>query len=284
MTAGRTLGSVVGVMLIGAAMGFDVLKVYGGGPQNAAYDPFCFGGTGAQCYTDPPPRNPTKDTQDTCTGKGKVWGLPTGDPKACADAGGTFGDAASIAGYGSMWTPYFMTLGTLSALLAVAIIMYYLIYFRPYTSQLKIVGIISFLVGGVILEYFLMSQYHDTYNGPVSSATYFVIAVNTLARLWVLLDVGCFEAQTSIPGVINQELQKAVSKGVAIGAETVKNAGKEMENVDFAKLFTDRLWGQGVKRALQNAGITDEQKLRDIRSAVGVELGAKPATGGRKRR
>jgi hypothetical protein len=268
-------------MLIGAAMGFDILKVYGGGPTGGGYDPFCFGGTNAQCYTDPPnpDRSKTSDTESTCTGPGKVWGLDT-DESGCSTAGGKWGDASQISGYGDKWTPWFLTLGTLSALMSVAVIIYYLIYFRPYTSQLMITSVIAFLLGGVILEYYLMSQYHDTYDGPVSSATYFVIAVNTLVRLWILLDVGCYEAQTTISGVINQELQKAVSKGVAVGTEMGKSA-KELENLDPSRFF-ERLWPT-MKQSLESAGL-DEQKRRDVRNSIMAQIAPKPATGGRKRR
>ncbi len=179
-----------------------------------------------------------------------------------------------------MWTPYFMTLGTLSALLAVAIIMYYLIYFRPYTNQLAVVGIISFLVGGVILEYFLMSQYHDTYNGPVSSATYFVIAVNTLARLWVLLDVGCFEPQTTISGVLAAEAGKTMQKATTVITENVRNMGKELENLDLIYGRVSGLFGETTKDKTPEEKEALKSRLRSI---FGKEQ-PKPATGGRKRK
>lgn len=279
MTATRTLGSVVGVMLIGAAMGFDVLKVYGGGPAEGS-SAFCMGGTGAQCFTLPLPLTPTQDTKDTCTGPNKVWGLNTGDVTTCAAAGGNLQDVYGISGYGGKWTPYFLTLGTLSALFAVAIIIYYLIYFRPYTSQFTVVGIITFLVGGVILEYFLMSQYHDTYDGPVSSATYFVIAVNTLVRLWVLLDVGCFEPQTTISGVLAAEAGKTMQKATSVITENVRNMGKELENIDMIYNRVSGLLGEAM------AGKTPEEK-EPVKSKLRTIFGKdqpKPATGGRSKR
>ena len=155
----------------------------------------------------------------------------------------------------------------------------YLIYIRPYSSGMAILGWTIAIIGGTTAEFYL--SVYD-YKGPILPLTYVVVVVNFLLRLYLFVDINCPVPITSIPKLL-AETASAVSKPIT---ETSKAVGKELESVDAGAAYKNI--SSKLESVFQKLSITGES-ARDIRNNIRVSMGLPPKdvqapkVGGRRR-
>ena len=170
--------------------------------------------------------------------------------------------------------------------LIVIYLLFYIIYYRPYTSG-SIIALVSFvLVVGYITETYL-SVYEQQY--PNIIGTYFVVTVNAMIRLYMLVQVHCDKPLTSIPRVLEEAARVATVAAKPI-SDASRPVGKDLATIDPERAYGNVL--NAISQTLQSVGatLTDEQKV-EMKSKIASAVGKTPkipqpppATGGRGRR
>jgi len=176
-----------------------------------------------------------------------------------------------------------------SAIMNAMIVMYllfYIIYYRPYSSGTTIALVCFLLVVGYITETYL-GVYEQQF--PNIIGTYFMVAVNAIIRLYLLVAVHCDKPLTSIPKVLEEAARVAAVAAKPI-SDASKPVGKELATIDPERAYGNVL--NAISQTLQSVGatLTEEQKV-EMKSKIANAVGKTPktpqpppATGGKGRR
>ena len=157
--------------------------------------------------------------------------------------------------------------------LIVIYLLFYIIYYRPYSSG-SIIALVSFvLVVGYITETYL-SVYEQQY--PNIIGTYFVVTVNAIIRLYMLVQVHCDKPLTSIPRVLEEAARVATVAAKPI-ADASRPVGKELATIDPERAYGNVL--NAISQTLNAVGatLTDEQKT-EMKTRVANAVGKTPKT------
>jgi hypothetical protein len=155
----------------------------------------------------------------------------------------------------------------------------YLIYIRPYSSGMAIIGWTIAMIGGTTAEFYL--SVYD-YKGSMLPLTYVVVVVNFLLRLYLFVDINCPAPISSIQHII-KETASAVSKPIS---ETSKAVGKELESVDAVRVYQNISNKLGSVFSEAKTGDTQQREIKNqIRQALGLPIkdAQAPKVGGRRR-
>lgn len=165
--------------------------------------------------------------------------------------------------------------------LVVCYLLFSLMYYRPYSSDMSMAAAVLSLLIGLAMEIYFAQFGEST---PLKAVSYTFAVVNALVRLYILITVRCGSATSSIPDLIKQ-----LSK-------EVKNSGQSADNV--AKAVKADLGAQSSdvpdpiqtwNRVQSMAGadfkkIPDPELARAIKDQIQKALGVPPREprGGRR--
>jgi len=141
--------------------------------------------------------------------------------------------------------------------LVVVYILYSIVYYRPYKSPGVMTTILFLLIAGTIAEIYLSIYEKDM---PSAIATYFVLGVNVLLRLYVIIDIHCDAPLTTIPELVGQlakPIVQAMPAAPAPSADLMPLYGRVIQAItDLRGDRSDEQW-RAVKDSVRNAlGLT----------------------------
>lgn len=165
--------------------------------------------------------------------------------------------------------------------LVVCYLLFSLMYYRPYSSDMSMAAAVLSLLSGLAMEIYF-SQFGES--PALQALSYTFAIVNALVRLYILITVRCGSATTSIPDLIKQ-----LSK-------EVKNSGQSADNVaravkaDLGAQSTDvpdpsLLWNRVQSMAGADfKKIPDPELAKAIKDQIQKALGVPPREprGGRR--
>lgn len=149
--------------------------------------------------------------------------------------------------------------------LVVVYILYSIVYYRPYKSPGVMTTILFLLIAGTIAEIYLSIYEKDM---PNAIATYFILGVNVLLRLYVIIDIHCDAPLTSIPELVGQLAKPIVQ---AMPAAPTPSA-------DLMPLY-----GRVIQAITDLRGDRSDEQWRAVKDSVRNALGLTAKTGGRRR-
>lgn len=163
-----------------------------------------------------------------------------------------------------------------AAIMNVLVIMYllfYIIYYRPYSSGGTIAFVSFLLIVGFIIEIYL-SVYEQQYPGIIG--TYFMVSLNAIIRLYLLVEIHCDKPLSTIPQVLQEAARVA-----AVAAKPISDAAKPVGR-DLATIDPERAYGNvlnAISQTLNSLGatLTDEQKT-EMKSKIATAVGKTPKT------
>jgi hypothetical protein len=144
-------------------------------------------------------------------------------------------------------------------------------FFRPYSSFAYTFGSVAVLVGGLATEIIFDQATPD--NEGKKIGLYMLAGINSLVRLFLLIQVRCDEPLTSIGDVLNR-IKRDTEKVGAPVKDIIKQSGPSLESIDI-----NRVLGQ-YDSALSKTEFSAEEKA-ERRSRFRDLLGMNK-TGGRR--
>jgi len=162
-------------------------------------------------------------------------------------------------------------------------LLFNLMVYRPFESQIAIgASLVALLVGLALEIYSTQFSISPTMQG----ASYAFAGVNALVRLYLLISVRCGSYTTSIPDAVKKLLDAARVDPKLPGADKVANAvakevaaqGAQASDVDPQRLYQNIMSGLG--------SLVPDDKRNEAKDAVKRGLGlpvGRPQQGGRRR-
>jgi len=162
-------------------------------------------------------------------------------------------------------------------------LLFNLMVYRPFESQIAIGASLVALLVGLALEIY-STQF--SVSPAMQGASYAFAGVNALVRLYLLISVRCGSYTTSIPDAVKKLLDAARVDPKLPGADKVANAvakevaaqGAQASDVDPQRLYQNIMSGLG--------SLVPDDKRNEAKDAVKRGLGlpvGKPQQGGRRR-
>jgi hypothetical protein len=169
--------------------------------------------------------------------------------------------------------------------LVIMYLLFYIIYYRPYSSGGAIALASFLLIVGFITEIYL-TVYEQQY--PNIIGTYFVVSMNSIIRLYMLIQIHCDKPLTTIPSIL-QEAARVASVAAKPISDATKPVGRDLATIDPERAYGNVLNAISQTLASVGATLTDEQRI-DMKSKIANAVGKTPKipqpppTGGRRRR
>ena len=170
--------------------------------------------------------------------------------------------------------------------LIIMYLLFYIIYYRPYSSGSAIALASFLLIVGFITEIYL-TVYEQQY--PNIIGTYFVVSLNSIIRLYMLVQVHCDRPLTTIPNIL-QEAARVASVAAKPISDATKPVGKDLATIDPERAYGNVLNAISQTLASVGATLTDEQRI-DMKTKIATAVGKTPKipqppplTAGRRRR
>jgi hypothetical protein len=162
-------------------------------------------------------------------------------------------------------------------------LLFNLMVYRPFESQIAIGASLVALLVGLALEIY-STQF--SVSPAMQGASYAFAGVNALVRLYLLISVRCGSYTTSIPDAVKKLLDAARVDPKLPGADKVANAvakevaaqGAQASDVDPQRLYQNIMTGLG--------SLVPDDKRNEAKDAVKRGLGlpvGRPQQGGRRR-
>jgi len=165
--------------------------------------------------------------------------------------------------------------------LVVCYLLFSLMYYRPYSSDMSMAVAVLSLLSGLAMEIYF-SQFGES---PALQALSYTFAVlNALVRLYILITVRCGSATSSIPDLIKQ-----LSKEVKNSGQSADNVAKAVK-ADLGAQSSDvpdptQIWNRVQSMAGADfKKIPDPELARAIKDQIQKALGVPPREprGGRR--
>jgi hypothetical protein len=148
----------------------------------------------------------------------------------------------------------------------VCYLMFNIIFFRPYSSEIQMFLVGSLLLVGFILEvYFTVVPLEQVGSGLAMALS----VINAIIRLFVLVGIRCATAKSTIPGLVGD-----VVKAVKPVVEASRSVGRELGTIDMQNIYRKLMDSPGIQKWLRDTKSDDEriERKNEIKASLGLEI------------